>query len=121
MTAKRGQHANGLRKISVAKPKKTGGLYRKADMHGNVSRLAKWQPTGAPCSPHGPKTSFSNAFTPCVTRILPLASVFARIAGALGGAAPRPFRPMYAGANMGHRAGGCEIYAQLALWVRHQL
>ena len=51
---------------------------------------------------HGPKTDFSNAFTPC-TRIIALGrSLFARIAAALKGAAPRLFRPMYAGANMGH-------------------
>jgi hypothetical protein len=51
---------------------------------------------------HGPKTDFSNAFTPC-TRILALRrSLFARVAEALEGAAPRLFRPMYARANMGH-------------------
>jgi hypothetical protein len=57
-------------------------------------------------SVHGPKTDFSNALTPC-TGILALGrSLFAFVAIALEGAAPwaapRLFRPMYAGANMGH-------------------
>jgi hypothetical protein len=53
-------------------------------------------------SVHGPKTDSSNAFTPCATSLALRRSLLARVAEALEGAAPRLFRPMYAGANMGH-------------------
>jgi hypothetical protein len=53
-------------------------------------------------SEHGPKTDFSNAFTPCA-RIFPVGrSLFVLVTEALEGAAPRLYRPMYAEANMGH-------------------
>jgi len=51
---------------------------------------------------HGPKTDFSNALTRCTGMIALGRSLFALIAEALEGAAPHLFRPMYAGANMGH-------------------
>jgi hypothetical protein len=51
----------------------------------------------------GRKRFFSNAFTLCVTGTQAFHnSRFPRLARALEGAAPRLFRPMYAGANMGH-------------------
>jgi hypothetical protein len=50
----------------------------------------------------GRERNSSNAFVRC-GKILDLGrNLFARVAGALDGAAPRLFRPMYAGANMGH-------------------
>jgi hypothetical protein len=62
------------------------------------------QRAGNPVRPsvHGPITIFSNAFTPWVTRITLEHQSFPARLRALEGAAPRLFRPMYAGANMGH-------------------
>jgi hypothetical protein len=65
------------------------------------------QRAGNPVAPAymGRKRIFSNAFTPRVTRIFPFRKgLFARIAERWKGCA-RFFRPMYAGANMGHPSG----------------
>jgi hypothetical protein len=52
-------------------------------------------------SVHGPKTDFSNAFT-SLDGILPLAAVSGPPDRSAGRGCARLFRPMYAGANMGH-------------------
>ena len=54
-------------------------------------------------SVHGPITILSNAFAPCHEGFSPSEQFFL-IAGALKGLRP-VFRPMYAGANMGHPYG----------------
>jgi hypothetical protein len=51
---------------------------------------------------HGPKTDSSNAVPPCAKDPCPRSQSFCQIAKAFEGAGPHLFRPMYAGANMGH-------------------
>ena len=51
---------------------------------------------------HGPKTDFSNAFTPSARALAPGSRVFTRPTETAERAAPHLFRPMYAEANMGH-------------------
>jgi hypothetical protein len=52
-------------------------------------------------SVHGPKTDSSNAFTPC-SRTLALGRSLLAYGKSVGWGCARLFRPMYAGANMGH-------------------
>jgi hypothetical protein len=59
-------------------------------------------------SVHGAKIGFSNAFIPCITRILTFSkNLFARIAERWKGYADH-LRPMYAYANMGTRQARSE-------------